>query len=168
MKKAICLFLCCICLLLCFGCSEEAPDASEVPEGPLFYYPTAQLAYQPGSKAIDAEARVMPAQADLAQMLNIYFLGPETAQLLSPFPSGLRIVKTTVVDKTVYITVSDHLTELTGLALTMACSCLTLTTLELTGAENVVINAQDALLDGQKSITMDKNNLLLTDVWQEE
>ncbi len=165
MKKAICLLLCCLSLLLCFGCAEEVP---EVPVGSLFYYPAAQLVYQPGSRAIDSEARVMPEQADLTQMLNIYFLGPEAEHLLSPFPAGLRIVKTAIVDKTAYITVSDHLTELSGLALTMACGCLTLTTLELTGAENVVINAQDALLDGQKSITMDKNNLLLTDVWQEE
>ena len=165
MKRAICLLLCCLSLLLCFGCAEKEP---EVQEGLRFYYPAAQLSYHPGSSAIDSESRILDEQADLAQILNIYFLGPEAEHLLSPFPAGLRIVKTAIEDKTVYITVSDHLTELSGLELTMVCGCLTLTTLELTGAETVVINAKDALLDGQKSITMDKNTLLLTDIWQEE
>ncbi len=165
MKKAICLFLCCISLLLCFGCTEEA---LEIQEGLCLYYPAAQLSYQPGSRAIGSESRTLDEHADLAQILNIYFRGPEAEYLLPAFPVGLRIVKTTTEDKTVYITVSSHMAELSGLELTMACACLTLTTLELTGAETVVINAEDALLDGQKSITMDKNTLLLTDIWQEE
>ena len=164
MKKMICLLLFCI-MLLCSGCTEEAP---EVPEGTRLFYPIAQQSYQPGSSVIDFEFRTLDEEADLAQILNIYFGGPEAAHLLSPFPVGLRVVKTAIVDQTVYITVSDHLTELSNLELTIACGCLTLTALELTGAETAVIHAEDALLDGQKSITMDKNTLLLTDIWQEE
>ena len=165
MKKIICLLLCCISLLVFFGCAEEEP---EVEQGLCLYYPVAQRSYQPGSSAIGSEARALDEQTALDQILDVYFLGPEAEHLLPIFPSELRIVKTAIEDKTVYITVSSHMAELSGLKLTIACACLTLTTLELTGAETVVINAEDALLDGQKSITMDKNNLLLTDIWQEE
>lgn len=165
MRRAICLLLCCVSLLLCFGCTEKSPEPQD---GIVFYYPQAQLSFQPGSTIIGTETRALTDQETWAQVLSIYFLGPDAEHLLSPFPAGLAVIKTSMENKTVYITVSDHLAELTGLELTMACSCLSLTALALTGAETVVINAEDALLDGQKSITMDKNTLLLLDNWQEE
>ena len=64
---------------------------------------------------------------------------------------------------TVYVTLSPEITLLTGVDLTMACGCLTLTILSLTEAQQVQIRSVSGLLDGQRSITMDKNTLLLLD-----
>ncbi len=164
MKRFISIFLCFLCLTLCFGCAEDAPEPQE---GTHFYYPLADLSFQPGSTCYDGEIRALDPK-DWVQILNIYFAGPESEHLRSPFPAGLLAQQTVLEGDTVYITVSDHLATLTGLDLTMACGCLSLTAMELTGGQRVVINAEDALLDGQKSITMDKNNLLLADNWQEE
>ena len=165
MRKIICLLLCCVSLVLCFGCTEKAPAPQE---GTLFYYPKADLSFQPGSTSFDTEARSLENPGTWVQVLNIYFAGPESEHLLSPFPAGLQAQQATMERNTVIITVSDHLASLTGLDLTIACSCLSLTALALTGAETVVIHAEGTLLDGQKSITMDKNTLLLLDNWQEE
>lgn len=160
MKRSFCCLLCCACLLLCIGCGKNSADSET---GTAFFYPQAQLSYQPGSAAIGSELRSLENHGTWAQVLNIYFAGPQSEHLSSPFPAGLETRKTTIENGTLYITVSAHLAQLTGLELTMACSCLTLTCLELTGADTVVISAEDSLLDGQKTITMDKNTLLLLD-----
>ena len=70
---------------------------------------------------------------------------------------------TAMDQNTLYVTVSKELAQLSGLELTLACSCLSMTCMELTGAENIVISAENSLLDGQKSITMNKDTLLLID-----
>lgn len=165
MKRMICLLLSGVLLLVCCGCAKKTPVQQD---GIVFYYPNAQLTFQPGSSIYGSEVRSLATPDNWAQVLNIYFLGPEGEHLTSPFPSGLTVKKTIMTKDTIYITVSDHLTELSGLDMTIACSCLTLTAMALSGVERVVINAENALLDGQKKISMDKNNLLLSEDWQEE
>lgn len=165
MKRIICLVLCLILLSVCCGCKKEAAQNEDAI---AFYYPQTQLSYHDGSAAITAESRQLEHWDSWAKVLDIYLAGPEASGFYSPFPAGLQIVKTVMENGTVYVTVSQELTTLTGLRLTIACSCLAMTCLELTGAEAVVISATDGLLDGQKSITMNKNNLLLLDTAQEE
>ena len=165
MKRIICMVLCLMLLAACVGCQKEGqPGGNSI----AFYYPNAQLSYQASSAAITPEYRTFHQWENWAQVLNIYLGGPETMGYDTPFPAGLRVVKTVMENDTVYVTVSQELTSLTGLELTIACSCLAMTTLELTGAKTVVLRATDGLLGGQKSMTMDKNTLLLLDTAQEE
>ena len=158
MKRLMGFLLCLLLVLGCTGC-KDAPEGNP----PLnFYYRTASLSFSAGSTSIKKEARDVPEQDSWAQVLNIYLAGPEDSSLRSPFPANLQTVKTTMENKTVYITVTRELAALTGLDLTLACSCLALTCLELTGAQTVVISAEGELLFGQKSITMTKDTLLIS------
>lgn len=159
MKKCIAVLLIVMCLFHLAGCQKEAP----APIGPAFYYCAADIGYSMDSTAIRAEHRENAAQDTLQQMLVKYLAGPESADLRSPFPVGMKLIEVSLEGNTVYITVSDALSSLSGLELTLACSCISLTCLDFTGAELVVISAQDSLLDGQKYVTMDKNTLLLLD-----
>lgn len=159
MKRWIALILIGLSLIHLAGCEKEAP----APAGPAFYYCTADISYSMDSTAIRAEYRENAAQNILQEMLVKYFAGPSSADLRSPFPIGMKLVEVRMDSGTVYITVSDALATLSGLELTLACSCITLTCLAYAGAEQVVISANDALLDGQKSIIMDQNTLLLLD-----
>lgn len=146
--------------LLCLaGCRQEAPES----QGTAFYYCVAQREYTTGSTALSAEYRSGVPRDALTEALDLYLAGPVSSELRSPFPEGLKMVGAYQEGSTVYLTLSPELTDLTGLELTLACGCLTLTTLALTGAEQVQIRAVSGLLDGQRAITMDKNTLLLLD-----
>ena len=159
MKRFVILLLLAVNIFYLSGCQKEAPT----PQGSAFYYCATDISFGMDNTTILAEYRQSPAQDTLQQMLTKYFAGPSSADLRSPFPVGLKLVAVEQDGQTVYITVSDALASLSGLDLTLACACITLTCLDFTGADQVMIYAQDALLDGQKTITMDRKTLLLLD-----
>ena len=159
MKRCLALLLLMLSLFQCCGCQKETP----APQGTAFYYCAANISFDMTSTTILAEYRQTPSQDTLQQMLTKYFAGPASAQLRSPFPVGLKLVEVRQDGQTVHITVSDALATLSGLELTLACACITLTCLDFTGADQVMIYAQDALLDGQKTITMDRDTICLLD-----
>ena len=133
------------------------------PQGIPFYYCVTQPDYTTGSTVLSAEHRSDVPENSLLQALELYLAGPKSAELQSPFPQNLKLVNAYQEGSTVYLTLSPELAALDGLDLTMACGCLTLTTLALSGAQQVEICAVSGLLDGQRTITMDKNTLLLLD-----
>ena len=102
-------------------------------------------------------------QENLSLLLDVYLHGPLDRDYRSPFPVGTALRELTVQDGTATVVISYHLATLTGVDLTVACGCLSLTVMDLTGAESVIITAEDALLDGKKSVTMDRNSLVLMD-----
>ncbi len=156
MKQILC-FAVILALLLASGCKSK-----DDPSGTPFYYCVSSPSYGQGSTAITQEYRDgIP--SDLMEALQVYLEGPESADLVSPFPADLTIVSAIQEGAIVYLTVSMEMTALRGLDLTMACGCLTLTTLALTDAEQVQISSIYGLLDGQRTIIMDKNTLLLYD-----
>lgn len=159
MKQYFVLFLACFMMLVFTGCHTNTP----VEEGPAFYYCAADLNYDMQSKAILSEHRTDAQNGSLEETLTLYLAGPQSETLRSPFPAGLTLVQAHRGYTDLSITLSDELAALSGLELTIVCCCLTLTGMELTGAEQVVISAENALLNGQKSITMDRNSLLLLD-----
>jgi germination protein M len=159
MKKFLCLILLFSMLLWVAGCSEDAPE----PEGVPFYYCILQPDYAPENAILSPEYRKEIAVGSLEEQLALYLQGPISAELRSPFPEGSRLVGISQENGTVYVTLSPEITLLTGVDLTMACGCLTLTILSLTEAQQVQIRSVSGLLDGQRSITMDKNTLLLLD-----
>ena len=162
--KKFCIMLAIVLLLSCvWGCQQETTE----PAGIAFYYCVTDLTFGAQDSVITAEYRQNIPQDNWAQVLDLYLQGPTSDTLRSPFPAGLKTLKTTMENTTMYVTFSEKLASLSGLELTLACSCICMTCMALSGAETVVISAEDALLDGQKSITMDANTLLLLDIMPE-
>lgn len=159
MKKSIAILLAVMLCLGLWGCEQ----ASSMENPVNFYYLTADLSYKIDSTAIRSETREGAEMGSLEHILSIYLAGPESETLRSPFPEKLDLVQVQQDGTTVFITVSAELARLSGLELVMACGCISMTCLELTDAEKVSISAADALLNGQGSIIMDKNSLLLLD-----
>lgn len=157
MKKQLLVLLC--VLLLLSGCSQAAPYEKPVE----FYYCADSYSYETGTAAIVSETREGADMHSLEETLRAYLAGPESEELVSPFPAGLKLVAVRQEGNTVFATFSKELAQLTNLSLSMACGCITMTCLGLTDAEQVTIEVEDSLLNGQKSITMDRNSLLLTD-----
>lgn len=159
MKRYISWILSALILLSMAGCNEETKLERPV----TFYYCAATLSHDAGSSAILSEIRESAQIETDVAILQAYLAGPELEGLRSPFPGGLRVVEFTPGSEITYITLTSGLANLTGLDLVMACACLGMTCMDLTGAEKVCIRAENALLGGEKSITMDKNSLLLLD-----
>ena len=164
MKQVFSFIMIIALLLFTAGCKQE----SQTPQGAAFYYCVTTSDYNVGSCALTAEHRADTTDGSLQEVITKYLAGPLSPELESPFPQELKVVGAYQNGQTVYLTFSRELATMTGLDLTIACACMTLTVLSITNAEGVEIRTVAGLLDGQRAIIMDKNTLLLQDTVQEE
>ena len=151
-------------MLLCFsGCKESEDKQNTV----AFYYRNPDFSYDAQCLPLIAEHRDSASFATLEETLSAYLSGPLTENYKNPFPAGLKILSIAEDANTLYLSFSDELAGLTGLELSLACCCIAKTCLELTDAKNIVISAETALLGGEKTITLNENNLNLLDSTQQ-
>ena len=90
--------------------------------------------------------------------------GPEEANgLLSPLPAGVELLDLEIRDQRAYVDLSSGVNRLSGVALTMADYCLTLSLTELDGVSSVSITAQGRRLGQQpKQVFYERDVLLST------
>lgn len=156
MRKIIALTLAVFLLIGLTGCIA-------IDETATFYYARFEDAYLYGmdNAVIAGEYRdVSGHSGDLKYLLTLYFHGPTTEYLRSPFPSGMVLRTVERQGDTVHVALSASLTMLTGTDLTLACACLARTCFSLTDAQSVTISS-DGL--GFVSMTLTRDSLLLVD-----
>ena len=163
MKKHIAFLL--SLLLLLSGCSAPVP----VQEDALrFYYCTAETDFDNDAVTIQSEMREAGVSDTTESIIRIYLKGPMGDGLTSPFPAGVQLIALIEEEHTVFVTLSKEFAKLSNLELTMACSCLALTVLDLTDMNYVSIAAENSLLNGQQAIIFDRNTVLLQDAAAEQ
>lgn len=96
-------------------------------------------------------------------LLSLYLAGPVNERYISPFPSGLKIISIKKENTNIQVVLSDEISELTGLDLILACTCLSKTIFGLYPCDRVTIAAATTQLDNRASITIRKETLVLTD-----
>lgn len=150
MKRLISLLI--LFSLLLAGCGEK------LKEPVTFYY--VRAGYESDmTSIIDSELRESSGhRGDLSYLLALYFMGPADEELLSPLPEGTSIVSVSRSGASITLHLSDTSDSITDNQFTLACSCLTLTCLELTDAESVTI------ISGHRSVTMNADTMLLQDL----
>ena len=156
MRKIIALTIAVLLLAGLTGCLETTDTAT-------FYYARFEDSYLYGmdNAVITGEYRdITGHQGDLKYLLTLYFHGPTTEYLRSPFPSGMVLRSVEQHDDALHVELSSSLTMLTGTDLTLACACLARTCFSLTDAQSVTI-ASDGL--GFVSMTLTRDSLLLAD-----
>ena len=159
MKKWLCAFL--LFSLLLPGCARKKTVQNPV----RFYYRTEDVAYFDSTGVIDSEERDAGARRnDYAYLLNEYLRGPENQKLAPTFPDGSAVQDLKLEGDTATVVLNEEFAQLTGIDLSLACACLTLTVCEMTGAERVEISAGSALLDGSPVITVERSQLVLEDL----
>ena len=153
MKRLICALLL-MSMLLC-GCTER------LKEPVTFYY--IRAAYETDMSAIiGSELREASGhREDLAYLMALYLMGPADEELRDPLPRGTSIESVEHKNAAVVLHLSDLTDTMTDSQFTLACSCLTLTCLELTDAESVTI------ISGDRSITLQADTLILQDLTTE-
>ena len=129
-----------------------------------FYYCRKDIEYDQVNGAIGYELCSNPLDhSAYGKYFSNYLSGPKTKDLVSPFPAGTELISISVEQQTVHIVLNDSFAELTGIELSIACACISLTAKEMTGCANVEISTQNALLDNQRTIVINTNTLQLSD-----
>lgn len=161
MKRILCFILVLTILALGSGCDKNS-DNFKMPAN--FYYRNASVAFFEDDSIIAFEVRETAAQKDnLVDLINTYLDGPISHELVSPFPSGLTVISTEQKDDTLILTFNKVFSTLSGLDLTVACSCICATVTALTGCTTVEIKTEGQRPDNVISIVLSNEDLLFTD-----
>ena len=143
------------------ACSNSSQD---IVSPVNFYYLAENIRYDNPTGVLMADVREAKGhEEDYVYLIEKYLSGPETPECVSPFPEGLQLESLNILTGKVSIVLSTQFAELTGHKLTLACSCLAKTLLEMTGVNAVTISAKGATLNGELSVTFTKNDFILTD-----
>ena len=153
MKKGLCLLLG-LCQLLS-GC---ALTGDRLKEPVTFYYLREEYQYGTQGGVIVSEEREASGHGrDLSYLLALYLVGPMKEGLVCPLPMGTGIVSLEQTPSGISLVLSDTLGSLSDADYSLACACLTLTCLDITGGEKVTITS------GSRSVTMTRDSLTLFD-----
>ena len=159
MKRILSIILISATLFL-FGCKGNVNTAQSGAVN--FYYLQSSIVYNAEDGVVGSET-YSAADATPEELISQYFLGPTSQNLNSPFPENLKLISITQKDNEVVITVSKEMTSLSGLQLTLACSCLAKTMQSILPAERYVISSADGKLDGRTSIVITPETYLFVD-----
>ena len=155
-------FLLIFSILFCFwGCTKVTP----APTKPVrFYYPAADVIYDGKTPLIQAEVRESAGyENDVTGLLNLYLHGPTSEALRSPFPGRVTVSRYSSTANTAVLELSAEFSHLVGIDLTVACACIAYTLFDLTQLDRVQICATDVQLDGQSSITLERDDIYFVD-----
>ena len=157
LKLSIILFIC-FCMILC-GCNQNTGNND------FRFYFCQEPNYDSAQGLVMHEVRqVYYDRLAYSEIISVYLNGPKSRNLKNPFPSGTMLIDFSTEQQTAHVVLSDHLSTLTGIDLTMACTCLSLTVKDLTGCTEIQISAENALLNNRQSITINANAIQLSDL----
>ena len=162
MRRIISLLLSLTVIAGCVGCSKniEESDIKSV----NFYYCSSTISYESESGVIVAEKRDTEGHNnDIKTLLNLYFKGPYGENNVSPFPSGLTVLETSISDNRIQITLNDAFSKLNGLDATLASVCLVKTVQELIHVDYVYLTYDSDTTGKRHNIVFGPDNYLLAD-----
>lgn len=161
MRKIFTMLLCAALLLSLCACKK---NQSNIQEPVNFYYCRDEITYNTSDAVIAAEIHEgIGFDADPDKMLRSYLEGPDSNSLVSVISAETKLVSVQIVDDTAYVTLSDDFSQLSGVKLTTACSCVTLTLNAFSGVNSVHISAETELLDNKEEIIISTSDIILLD-----
>lgn len=160
MSRFVCILL--IITLLCCTCGCSSPK-EEIQKPVNFYYCNNPITFHGTNDVIAPEVRESVNYNDMVKLIDHYLDGPISEAYTSPFPSAVTVSELTQKNKMLNITLSSEFSYLTGIELTLACTCLSSTLFELTDAKSIIITAKDALLDDAESVIIIRDTLVFSD-----
>lgn len=152
-----------VSIFLCFSACEQ--ESVKIQDPVNFYYRRSELVFG----ADDGVIAPQPAESagheeDYIWLLKEYLKGPTSDGFARTFPFGTNLLSLTLEDNNADVLLTAAFSQLHDMELTIACACITMTVIELTGVETVTIHTNYANLDGVSQIIMDSSCLLLIDV----
>ena len=102
------------------------------------YFEKSEMGTLETEAVVGTEQRFVAAES-LLDFLNLYFEGPQSDTLLSPFPPKTRALESRLEGDELELCLSGEFFTLTGVDLTLACCCLSRTARDYTGCRTVVL-----------------------------
>lgn len=110
------------------------------------------------------EDRQITSQAtNLRYLLSLYLQGPLDDNSVSPFPANTQLVKLDVYNRQFFIQLSQEFGELSGIDLTVACTCISLTCFDLADVDRVTVFTPASEDYPAVEVTLSREDLTLTD-----
>lgn len=155
MKRALSLIL--VFSLLLSGCSFLGERIKD----PVFFYYVCSNYQEDLCCVIVSEQRESSGHiGDLSYLLALYSMGPISDEIVSPLPPDVQITAKRDNDH-VYLELSNPEAPMSDIDFSLACACLTLTCLDITGAQDVTIR------HGERTKTLQRSDVTLYDVTAE-
>ena len=147
-------------LLLLSACALMEDGEETPPQGAYKVY-YAVTGEQSRVRAVDWEYRVPSGEDVAAELAELVLTQPEDPGLTSPAPAGTRLLSCQQEEGQLRLDLSEQYGGLSGVELTVANSCLTLTLCQLEGVEEVSITVEGEPLPYQTMRTMGADDVLL-------
>ena len=146
--------------LLLSACTLADSGVETQPQGAYRVY-YAVTGEQSTVQAVDWEYRVPSGEDTAAELAELVLSQPETTGLASPAPSGTRLLSCQQEEGQLRLDLSEQYGGLSGVDLTVANSCLTLTLCQLEGVEEVYITVEGEAIPYQTLRAMGADDVLL-------
>lgn len=160
MKKRLTAVLILLALLigLMAGCTFIASTKDPL----MLYYRRAEIAYEENG-LIGSENADFALERSAEPLADRYFDGPRKDGLVSPFPKGTELVSASVSNGVLSLELTDAFANLSGVDLSLALSCISMTFSQLEGVEAVELSTEHLPISGQAKIRLDRDQILLED-----
>ena len=130
----------------------------------FFYYCRADAEYGQDTGSLARELRDLgDPDITIPEILKLYFAGPSSDGLRSPFPEGLRCEDVAIESGVVTVHLSDEYSALTGVKLSLASACLTMTLSQISFVKGVQLRTDAGTLSNQGSEDFTVSDFLLQD-----
>ena len=156
-----CILIISISLALC-ACSNI--NTEKVIQPANFYYPYAEIDLTTKRYAIAPEKRDISGIQSELELLTVYLSGPENTDLSPTFPADFSVVGYRTSGSRVYLDLNSERSMLGGMDLTIACACITLTTLDYCGLKVVELNIKNPD-ESITTVVMHRDDLILKDLY---
>lgn len=137
MKQSYTLLLSAIVMLSFLGCGGQRRHSAE--GTPVSFYYENQNAQQLDVESVVAAETRYYNGFSLQELLELYLKGPETEELLSPFPDGTHVLNAIFSDDHVTLKMSMEFFTLSGIDMSIANYCLANTICSYMDLESVVL-----------------------------
>ena len=163
-----------LCLLLALalilsGCAAAAATAAQEEKNCQLYYLVRDLERAPaGGDAIGSEVSALPKESEsptetqAEDLMNALLSGPAGSGLQSPFPEGTRLLGVEVRGSHAKVDLSSAYRNLSGIDLTLADYCITLTLTQLSAIRSVSILVRGQELSYRDSQRFRPKDVLLS------
>lgn len=150
-------------LLLC-GCAAAAAEQPQYANPIRFYYLSREGGHNDQTGALGYQTvDLVRFDRTVADILEQYFSGPTSWDYVSPFPDGTRCADVRLDGGVLRVRLSEAYAQLSGVRLTLANACLTLTLEQLGFVRSVRIETSGSMLSGQRESSFTRSSFVLTD-----
>ena len=148
----------CLLALAAGGC---APRPEEPEGGYCVYYSALSDRFAP--LPLDCEPFEGSAGDPIPALVDALLSPPETQGLATPFPEGVRLLSWELEEGRLHLDLSEQYGGLSGVDLTVADACLTLTLCQVEGVESVYVTVEGREIPYRRVQQLGPDGLLLTD-----